>query len=75
MTTLVFENKGWTVATSAWSAASKTKGTSTLCYAWGQLTGGVAQIELPIDVETLLSIIARGAPLVDLRSEIAARGS
>ncbi len=36
MAVLMFNDRGWAVATSAWSAGSKDGSTVTICYQWGE---------------------------------------
>jgi hypothetical protein len=36
MAVLLFNDRGWAVATSAWSAGSKDWSTVTICYQWGK---------------------------------------
>jgi hypothetical protein len=36
MAVLLFNDRGWAVATSAWSAGSKDEATVTICYQWGE---------------------------------------
>lgn len=72
--TLVFDHGGWTVATVAWTAASKRPDRVTICYAWSSsgtigwvdLATGTARVDLKMDMATFLRRVAAGGA-VDLR--------
>ncbi len=73
MTTIVFRDTNWEVATPAWSAATKTQGRIVLCYLWTPASGtgfhnsatGLARVVLEIDMQDFLRRIAPGG-IIDL---------
>lgn len=74
MTVLLFNDRGWEVVTSAWTAAATPGNTVQICYQWGadhisffQSATGISRIDLPIDMTTFLKAISEGG-VVDLRS-------
>jgi hypothetical protein len=74
MTTLVFRDRGWTVATAAWSAASKDETTVTICYQWGadgigffDTATGTARKVLPLGMTDFVGRLARAGGMLDLR--------
>jgi hypothetical protein len=73
MTTLVFRDRGWTVATAAWSAASKDDKTVTICYQWGadgigffDTATGTARKVLEIGMTDFVARLSRSGGLLDL---------
>jgi hypothetical protein len=69
MTTIVFEDGGWTVATSAWTVVTTGSDWIEVHYSWTSVDyTGVAKCTLQIPMETFLKHVARGGT-VDLRSE------
>lgn len=63
MSELIFEHDGWTVVTSAWTAASKGADKIVLCYpwssfngfsAWGDSATGVAHLEIPMSMSDFI---------------------
>jgi len=73
MTTLIFNDRGWTVATAAWSAAAKKNGDVRICYAWGadgiswaQSATGISSVEIEVTMDALV-LALDGRPVVDLR--------
>lgn len=72
--TLVFDHDGWTVVSTAWTAASRKKGEITVCYSWSVLPSmgllasstGVERVEIEIDMADFLDRVKQGG-VVDFR--------
>lgn len=72
--TLIFEHDGWTVATAAWTAASKRPDRVTICYPWSSdgtiswfdSSTGTARIDFKMSMAEFLRAVGRGG-VVDLR--------
>lgn len=79
MMVLIFEDDGYVVTTSAWSAAAKPGRQAVICYAWGaggyslvSSATGIARITLPITIEEFNAILLRSkSDVVDLRDRSA----
>lgn len=75
MATLIFEDRGYTVVTSASTAASNSPGRTAISYGWGASPGwspnatGASRIELQVDIETFLRRLYAGGGVLDLRAE------
>jgi hypothetical protein len=75
MTVLVFNDRRWEVATSAWSAASKDGSSVDVCYTWGadgvswfDSATGNARCTLDLLMSEFLERLARADGVLDLRS-------
>lgn len=69
MTEIVFLHDGWTVATSAWTVASKKPNEVEICYLWQGLSDntGVASIKLDMSMSEFLAR-TKSDNRVDLRT-------
>jgi hypothetical protein len=75
MTVLIFNDRGWQVATAAWSAGAKGEKAVTICYQWGadgiSLANGAignARCELDMTMAEFINRLRRPADgVVDLR--------
>jgi hypothetical protein len=75
--TLIFEDRGWTVVTSAYTLAAKGQDSTELCYMWGDdsvswfdSATGTARTTLETPIETLIQTIRDAAQrdgIADLR--------
>lgn len=71
---LVLEHDGWTVTTSAWTAASMKPDVVSLCYSWSTLSGfafldsstGVERVDLQLSMDRFIDLVKQGR-IVDLR--------
>jgi hypothetical protein len=74
MTTLIFNDRGWTVATAAWSAGAKGDHDVRICYAWGadgvswfDSATGIASVDIHIGIEAFIAALD-GRAIIDLRT-------
>jgi hypothetical protein len=74
MTTLIFEDRGSTIACNAWTAAAKGASRVRICYCFvaegaGFTSGatGVTSVELALALDQFLALILAQGPIVDLR--------
>ena len=75
MTVLIFNDRGWQVATAAWSAGAKGEKAITICYQWGadgtslfDGATGNARCELEMTMAEFINRLRRPADgVVDLR--------
>lgn len=73
MTVLLFNDRGWEVMTSCWSAGAKPGKSVRICYQWGadhlswfSSATGISTVDLPIGMSEFLRAVQSGG-LVDLR--------
>jgi hypothetical protein len=76
MAVLLFKDRGWEVATAAWSAGSKGGSSIEICYRWGadgtsfsftsNATGNV-RVTLNISMADFVKRLSRSGGVVDLR--------
>lgn len=79
MTVLVFEDRGWTIATNSWSIGGKTGSNSTtIMYTWGadgisffNSATGVAQVVFDLSPDQFVKLVQRQAinSIADLRGK------
>ena len=74
MTVLLFNDRGWDIATAAWSVGAKPGKQVSLCYQWGadgisifDSATGISKMTLPMTMAQFSAAIASGGSFVDLR--------
>ena len=74
MAVLLFKDRGWEVATAAWSAGSKDGTSIEICYQWGahgfsftSAAPGTARVTLKISMADFVKRVSRSGGVVDLR--------
>jgi hypothetical protein len=74
MAVLLFKDRGWEVATAAWSAGSKGGASIDICYQWGadsisftSNATGNARATLNISMADFVKRLSRSGGVVDLR--------
>lgn len=74
MVSLIFNDRGWTVVTNAWTAASKSPGRTTIAYTWGadgisffDSATGTAKIEFEMDITAFINAVVSARNVLDLR--------
>lgn len=73
--TLIFEDRGWTVATASWTAAAKRHDEVEIAYLWGadsiswfQSATGVSRVTVTMTMTRFIALIQRNEVFIDLRA-------